>query len=101
MAGMVTAIRAADRTVRPADDEAALTVHVWTPVGSAKGEARRQPIVDRYIAAVDRNGVISTGHAALEAPDGIYVSLYPAVEFDRSPDDFARLLRATRENDVP
>jgi uncharacterized membrane protein HdeD (DUF308 family) len=85
----------------PAADEAALTVHVWTPVGSAKGEARRQPIVDRYIAAVDRNGVISTGHAALEAPDGIYVSLYPAVEFDRSPDDFARLLRATRENDVP
>ena len=85
----------------PAADEAALTVHVWTPVGSAKGEARRQPIVDRYIAAVDRNGVISTGHAALESPEGIYISLYPGVEIDRSPDDFARLLRATRENDVP
>jgi hypothetical protein len=78
-----------------------LTVHVWTPVGSAKGEARRQLIVDRYIAAVDRNGVISTGHAALESPEGIYISLYPGVEIDRSPDDFARLLRATRENDVP
>ncbi|NPT34710.1 HdeD family acid-resistance protein [Paraburkholderia xenovorans] len=85
----------------PAADEAALTVHVWTPVGSAKSEARRQPIVDRYIAAVDRNGVISTGHAALESPEGIYISLYPGVEIDRSPDDFARLLRATRENDVP
>jgi uncharacterized membrane protein HdeD (DUF308 family) len=85
----------------PAADEDALTVHVWTPVGSAKGEARRQPIVDRYIAAVDRNGVISTGHAALESPEGIYISLYPGVEIDRSPDDFARLLRATRENDVP
>ena len=85
----------------PAADEAALTVHVWTPVGSAKGEARRQLIVDRYIAAVDRNGVISTGHAALESPEGIYISLYPAVEIDRSPDDFSRLLRATRENDVP
>jgi hypothetical protein len=85
----------------PAADEAALTVHVWTPVGSAKGEPRRQPIVDRYIAAVDRNGVISTGHAALESPEGIYISLYPGVEIDRSPDDFARLLRATQENDVP
>ncbi|WCM20821.1 DUF308 domain-containing protein [Paraburkholderia bryophila] len=85
----------------PGTEEAALTVHVWTPVGTAKSEARRQPIVDRYIAAVDRNGVISTGHAALESPEGIYISLYPGVEIDRSPDDFARLLRATRENDVP
>jgi uncharacterized membrane protein HdeD (DUF308 family) len=85
----------------PAADEPALTVHVWTPVGSSKGEARRQPIIDRYIAAVDRNGVISTGHAALESPEGIYNSLYPGVEIDRSPDEFSRLLRATRENDVP
>ena len=85
----------------PANGERALTVHVWTPVGTAKSEARRQPIIDRYIAAVDRDGVISTGHAALESPEGIYISLYPAVEIDRSPDDFARLLRATRENDVP
>jgi uncharacterized membrane protein HdeD (DUF308 family) len=85
----------------PAADEAALTVHVWTPVGSSRGEARRQPIIDRYIAAVDRNGVISTGHAALESHEGVYISLYPGVEIDRSPDEFTRLLRATRENDVP
>ncbi len=85
----------------PADDEPVLTVHVWTPVGLSKSEALRRPIVDRYIAAADRNGVISTGRAALETPEGIYVSLYPAVEIDRLPDDFARLLRATHENDVP
>ncbi|WP_322043741.1 DUF308 domain-containing protein [Paraburkholderia sp. J67] len=85
----------------PEDHEAALTVHVWTPVGTSKSEARRQPVIDRYIAAVDRNGVISTGHAALESPEAIYISLYPAVEIDRSPDDFSRLLRATQENDVP
>ncbi|MDE1182790.1 DUF308 domain-containing protein [Paraburkholderia sp.] len=85
----------------PAADEPALTVHVWTPVGSSKSPARRQPIVDRYIAAVDRNGVISTGHAALEAPGGVYISLYPGVEIDRAPDEFTRLLRATHENDVP
>ncbi|SPC08078.1 HdeD family acid-resistance protein [Cupriavidus taiwanensis] len=84
----------------PGPGEHALTVHVWTPVGSARGEARRQPLVDRYIAAVDRDGVISTGHAALESPEGIYISLYPAEEIDRSPDEFTRILRATRENDV-
>ncbi|GAB7126222.1 hypothetical protein JCM19000A_07290 [Silvimonas sp. JCM 19000] len=85
----------------PAASERALTVHVWTPVGSARSKAMRRPLIDRYIAAVDADGVISTGHAALESPEGIYISLYPAVEIDRSPDDFARLLRATRENDVP
>lgn len=85
----------------PADHEQALTVHVWTPTGSAKSPTQNYPIVDRYIAAVDINGVISTGHAALESPEGIYISLYPGVEIDRSPDDFGRLLRATRENDVP
>jgi uncharacterized membrane protein HdeD (DUF308 family) len=85
----------------PAETEAALTVHVWTPVGSSKLPAQRRLIIDRYIAAVDRNGVISTGHAALESPEGIYISLYPGVEIDRSPDDFRRLLRATRDNDIP
>jgi uncharacterized membrane protein HdeD (DUF308 family) len=85
----------------PADDERALTVHVWTPTGSSKAPAQQFPVIDRYIAAVDANGVISTGHAALESPEGIYISLYPGVEIDRSPDEFSRLLRATRENDVP
>ncbi len=85
----------------PDDDEKALTVHIWTPVGSAASEAVPRPLISRYIAAVDRNGVISTGHAALESPGGIYISLYPAVQIDRSPDAFARTLRATPENDVP
>jgi hypothetical protein len=74
---------------------------VWTPTGSAKAQARRQPIIDRYIAAVDRNGSISTGHAALESSEGVYISLYPAVEIERSPEEFSRILRATRDNDVP
>ncbi|MBU9185951.1 DUF308 domain-containing protein [Burkholderia multivorans] len=84
----------------PADDESALTVHVWTPTGSSKAPAQHHPIVDRYIAAVDINGTISTGHAALESPEGVYISLYPAAEIDRSPSEFGRILRATRENDV-
>ncbi|BEV16546.1 MFS transporter [Herbaspirillum sp. DW155] len=77
-----------------------MTVHVWTPTGSARGPARRQPVIDRYIAAVDIHGVISTGHAALEILPDLYISLYPAEEIDRSPDQFARLLRATADNDV-
>jgi len=85
----------------PEADEKALTVHVWTPVGSSKAPVQRAPIVDRYIAAVDVNGVISTGHAALESPEGIYISLYPGVEIDRSPGELGRVLRATRDNDVP
>ena len=101
MKGTCPVLQAREWDGPPADHEPALTVHVWTPVGSSKAQTQWHPIVDRYIAAVDRNGVISTGHAALESPEGVYVSLYPAVEIDRSPDDFARLLRATRENDVP
>jgi uncharacterized membrane protein HdeD (DUF308 family) len=77
-----------------------LTVHVWTPVGSAV-DALPQPILDRYVAAVDGQGVISTGHAALEVPNVLYISHYPATEIDHSPDDFRALLRATKENNVP
>lgn len=85
----------------PDDDEKALTVHVWTPAGSAASETVPRPVISRYIAAVDRNGVISTGHAALESPEGTYISLYPAVEISRSPDEFTRQLRATPNNNVP
>ncbi len=76
-----------------------LIVHVWTPTGSAK-DALPQPLVDRYVAAVDGNGTISTGHAALEVPPDLYISHYPAEEIDHSPDDFRALLRATQDNDV-
>lgn len=76
-----------------------LIVRVWTPTGSAK-DALPQPLIDRYVAAVDANGVISSGHAALEVAPDLYISHYPAQEIDHSPDDFRRLLRATRENDV-
>lgn len=85
----------------PLASEHALTVHIWTPSGSAKTQTRSYPVLDRYIAAVDLNGVVSTGHAALEAPEGIYISLYPAKEIDRSPERFGTILRATADNDVP
>lgn len=80
--------------------EGPLTVRVWTPVGSADVGGRR-PLIDRYIAAVDRNGAISTGHSALELRPDLYISHYPAQEIDHPPEEFAALLRATRENDIP
>lgn len=79
----------------------ALTIHVWTPEGSAKNTTVPRPVFNRYIAAVDVNGVISTGHAALEMVPNIYISLYPAVDIDRSPSEFFNLLKAGKENDVP
>lgn len=79
------------------DDD--LIVHVWTPTGRGR-HARRRPLVDRYIAAVDANGTISTGHAALELAPNVYISHYPAEEIDRSPDEFGRVLRAGVENDI-
>jgi MFS family permease len=77
-----------------------LTVHVWTPTGVLEKPERRV-LIDRYVAAVDERGVISTGHAALEAAPDIYISHYPGIELDRNPDDFARALRGTHENDIP
>jgi len=85
--------------VDPAVPIGDLIVHVWTPAGSAT-DVVPHPLVDRYIAAVDAKGVISTGHASMECAPDIYVSHYPAVEIDRASGDFARMLRATKENDV-
>lgn len=83
------------------EDAPALTVHVWTPEGSAKNTTVPRPVINRYIAAVDVNGVISTGHAALEMAPETYISLYPAVDIDRSPSEFFNILKAVKENDVP
>lgn len=77
-----------------------LTVHVWTPEGSAKQQTLPRPVINRYIAAVDADGVISTGHAALEFPPALYISLYPAAEIDRSPAEFFNLLKAVEANTV-
>jgi hypothetical protein len=78
-----------------------LIAHVWTAEGTAETPAIPRPVINRYIAAVDRKGVVSTGHAAVELPGVFYASHYPAVEIDRSSPDFQRLLRATPDNDVP
>ena len=76
-----------------------LIVRIWTASGTADHPVSR-PIIDRYIGAEDSKGAISTGHSALEVKPDLYVSHYPAVDIDHSPDDFIRLLRATHDNDV-
>ncbi|MFK8251266.1 HdeD family acid-resistance protein [Ancylobacter terrae] len=76
-----------------------MIVHVWTPAGSADVPHRRL-LIDRYVAAMTADGVISTGHASLEMPPSLYISHYPAVEIDRSGADFVGALRSTPDNDV-
>jgi len=76
-----------------------LLVHVWTAMGTAEG-AYGQPVVRRYIAAVDGQGVVSTGHAALELPPDLYVSHYPAVEIDRDSEHFRQALHSGVQNNV-
>ncbi len=78
-------------------ERGAVTIHVWTPTGQLVSIRRG---LSRYVAAFDEQGKVSTGHAALQAPQ-VYISHYPAVEIDRSPRDFRKTLRATSDNDVP
>ncbi|MFN1148143.1 protease [Serratia liquefaciens] len=81
------------------NDANPLRVYVWTPTGSAK-DARRRYIVDRYIAAVDGSGNISTGHAALALAPDVYISHYPLNEISQSAQDFRRLLHSGEQNNV-
>ncbi|MGQ3070089.1 MAG: protease [Ferrovibrionaceae bacterium] len=99
IAGTLRRLPATAGPAHPHGDHAATaTVHVWTPTGSLPSPV--QNMVSRYVAAVDASGNVSTGHAALEMAPDVYVSHYPAVEIDRSGADFARVLRATADNNV-
>lgn len=89
------------RPTAPAQHAQPLIVHVWTPIGSAASpRSKHRLLIDRYIGAVDGKGMISTGHAALELAPDVYISHYPAIDLDHSPDDFVRLFRATPDNNV-
>jgi hypothetical protein len=77
-----------------------LIVHVWTPLDSATDPVRR-PLLDRYMAATDRHGTVSTGHASLEMPPDLYISHYRMDEQDRSSLEFRRALHAGVQNNVP
>jgi uncharacterized membrane protein HdeD (DUF308 family) len=89
------------RPTEPARHATPLIVHVWTPVGSAESpRSAHRLLIDRYIAAIDGKGMISTGHAALELRPDLYISHYPALEIDHSPEEFARLFRGTADNNV-
>jgi uncharacterized membrane protein HdeD (DUF308 family) len=81
------------------DEATPLTLYIWTPIGSAK-DARRRYIVDRYIAAVDGNGNISTGHAALALAPDVYISHYPLNDISQSAQDFRQLLHSGEKNNV-
>ncbi|MDO6405126.1 HdeD family acid-resistance protein [Pantoea phytobeneficialis] len=76
-----------------------LKVYVWTPLGSGRLRESYQ-LINRYIAAVDQHGVISTGHAAMEAGEDLYISHYPLDDIDRDSSNFRAVLRSGEHNDV-
>ncbi len=76
-----------------------LIVHVWTAVATASDPVRR-PVIDRYVAAADRQGTISTGHAALEMLPDLYISHYRAEDTERTPGEFRRALHAGAQNNM-
>lgn len=73
----------------------AVTVHVWTPTGALAPVGIR-----RYVVALNEQGELSTGHAALDASPDIYISHYPAAEISRERSALKQTLRATPSNDV-
>ncbi|MDF7647739.1 DUF4105 domain-containing protein [Pantoea sp. Acro-805] len=76
-----------------------LNIYIWTPIGSGNVSGRR-PWFDRWVAAIDHRGEVSTGHTSLEMGDELYISLYPVDDVSRSFRGFLQTLRAKEEYDV-
>ena len=76
-----------------------LAVHIWRPRGASRKTVHGR-VINRYIAAIDSDGTVSTGHAALEMGEDIYISHYPADDLDRGAGEFISMLKATRDNDM-
>lgn len=76
-----------------------LNIYIWTPIGSGNVSGRR-PWFDRWVAAIDHRGEVSTGHTSLEMGDELYISLYPVDDVSRSFRGFLQTLRAKEEFDV-
>lgn len=89
-----------DPAAKHGPDDSQMVVHVWTAVASATDPLRR-PLIDRYVAAVDRRGTVSTGHTALEMLPDLYISHYRLAEQDRSGNEFRQALHAGEQNSVP
>ncbi len=87
-------VPAAERTASPP-----MIVYVWTAVASTTAPLHR-PLIERYVAAIDKAGTVSTGHAALGMGTELYISHYGAEDVDRTGAQFRRALNAGKQNDV-
>lgn len=77
-----------------------LEVFIWTPQAGIGSERKRRNFIARYIAAMDVNGKVSTGHAAVRLANQSYLSLYPVDDIDRSVAEVIKLLKASADNDM-
>lgn len=82
-----------------APPRAPLTVYIWTPLGSGSVAGRR-PWFDRWVAAIDHRGKVSTGHTSLAMGEALYISLYPVEDMTCQLGGFLQMLHAREENDV-
>lgn len=69
-----------------------MVLRVWLPPETMR-RRRRLPVFERYVVALSRRGVASTGHASLEQGREVYISHYPQDDPDLSPADFLRWVR--------
>ncbi|WP_051005710.1 hypothetical protein [Pantoea sp. A4] len=76
-----------------------LNLYIWTPTGSGNVAGSR-PWFDRWVAAIDHRGVVSTGHTSLAMGNEIYISLYPENDIELDLKGFLQTLRARQEFDV-
>ena len=76
-----------------------LTIYIWTPLGSGSVAGRR-PWFDRWVAAIDHRGQVSTGHTSLAMGDALYISLYPVEDMTGTLSGVLQMLHAREENDV-
>lgn len=77
-----------------------LNIYIWTPLGSGAVRGRR-PWFDRWVAAIDHHGNVSTGHTSLEMGEALYISFYPVNDVSINLRGFLQTLRGREEFDVP
>ncbi len=76
----------------PAMQAEPMVLRVWLPPETMR-RRRRLPVFERYVVALNRRGLASTGHASLEQGHAVYISHYPQDDPDLSPSDFLRWVR--------
>lgn len=80
-------------------DDPPIVVRIWMPAGPDRTRAGR-PVIDRYLGAQDDEGVFSGGHASLELAPDVYISHWPATDFDLNGRGLMTVFSSRADNDM-